>query len=294
MEKQRVDILLVKQGLFDSREQAKRAVMAGEILGKNNERLDKPGEKIPVTTTLHMKGHKMPYVSRGGLKLAKALKVFGISVKDKTVLDIGSSTGGFTDVMLQNGAKLSYALDVGTNQLVWQLREDPRVVVMEQTNFRYSKLADFDHGQPEFASIDVSFISLRLILPPLAKILIPGGEVVALIKPQFEAGKEKVGKHGIIKDHAVHREVLEDVLSFARFACAADFLYFSLKVFYCFVVVGLFHFITALIVSAFMVEAVQYPRQFLSCYFFSQRLATQIIDCPVIRYTLNFRMLLPE
>ena len=216
MEKQRVDILLVKQGLFDSREQAKRAVMAGEILGKNNERLDKPGEKIPVTTTLHMKGHKMPYVSRGGLKLAKALKVFGISVKDKTVLDIGSSTGGFTDVMLQNGAKLSYALDVGTNQLVWQLREDPRVVVMEQTNFRYSKLADFDHGQPEFASIDVSFISLRLILPPLAKILIPGGEVVALIKPQFEAGKEKVGKHGIIKDHAVHREVLEDVLSFAR------------------------------------------------------------------------------
>lgn len=216
MEKQRVDVLLVKQGLFDSREQAKRAVMAGEILGKNNERLDKPGEKIPVTTTLHMKGHKMPYVSRGGLKLAKALKAFHIDVSGKTVLDIGSSTGGFTDVMLQNGAKLSYALDVGTNQLVWQLREDPRVVVMEQTNFRYSKLADFTHGQPEFASIDVSFISLKMILPPLAGILIPGGEVVALIKPQFEAGREHVGKHGIIKDHAVHRAVLENVLSFAR------------------------------------------------------------------------------
>lgn len=216
MEKQRVDVLLVKQGLFDSREQAKRAVMAGEILGKNNERLDKPGEKIPVTTTLHMKGHKMPYVSRGGLKLAKALKVFNIDVTGKTVLDIGSSTGGFTDVMLQNGAKLSYALDVGTNQLVWQLREDPRVVVMEQTNFRYSKLADFTHGQPEFASIDVSFISLKMILPPLAGILVPGGEVVALIKPQFEAGREHVGKHGIIKDHAVHREVLENVLTFAR------------------------------------------------------------------------------
>lgn len=215
MEKERVDILLVKQGLFDSREQAKRAVMAGEILGKNNERLDKPGEKIPVTTTLHMKGHKMPYVSRGGLKLAKALKVFDISVQDKVVLDIGSSTGGFTDVMLQNGAKLSYALDVGTNQLVWQLREDPRVVVMEQTNFRYSKLEDFTSGQPEFASIDVSFISLELILPPLAKILRSGGEVVALIKPQFEAGKEKVGKHGIVKDHAVHKEVLEKVLDFA-------------------------------------------------------------------------------
>ncbi|MEE6647171.1 TlyA family RNA methyltransferase [Limosilactobacillus pontis] len=216
MKKERVDVLLVQQGLFDSREQAKRSVMAGEILGKNNERLDKPGQKIPVTTTLHMKGHKMPYVSRGGLKLAKALKVFDISVADKTVLDIGSSTGGFTDVMLQNGAKLSYALDVGTNQLVWQLREDPRVVVMEQTNFRYSTLDDFTHGQPEFASIDVSFISLRLILPPLAQILKLGGSVVALIKPQFEAGKEHVGKHGIVRDHAVHRAVLEEVLQFAN------------------------------------------------------------------------------
>src|SRR5699024_11301081 len=126
MEKQRVYILLIKQGLFDSREQAKRAVMAGEILGKNNERLDKPGEKIPVTTTLHMKGHKMPYVSRGGLKLAKALKAFQISVTDKVVLDIGSSTGGFTDVMLQNGERLSYAWDVGTNQLVRQIRENSR------------------------------------------------------------------------------------------------------------------------------------------------------------------------
>ena len=204
IEKERVDILLVKQGLFDSREQAKRAVMAGEILGKNNERLDKPGQKIPVTTTLHMKGKKMPYVSRGGLKLAKALKVFDISVKDKVVLDIGSSTGGFTDVMLQNGAKLSYALDVGTNQ-----------VVMEQTNFRYSKLADFTHGQPEFASIDVSFISLSLILPPLAQILKMGGSVVALIKPQFEAGKVHVGKHGIVRDRKVHEEVLQHVLGFA-------------------------------------------------------------------------------
>lgn len=216
MKKERVDVLLVQQGLFDSREQAKRSVMAGEILGKNNERLDKPGQKIPVTTTLHMKGKKMPYVSRGGLKLAKALKVFKIDVSGKIVLDIGSSTGGFTDVMLQNGAKLSYALDVGTNQLVWQLREDPRVVVMEQTNFRYSKLADFTHGQPEFASIDVSFISLRLILPPLAKILPLGGEVAALIKPQFEAGKEHVGKHGIVRDHNVHKEVLEEVLAFAN------------------------------------------------------------------------------
>ncbi|GAY72914.1 RNA binding methyltransferase FtsJ like [Lentilactobacillus kosonis] len=181
MEKQRVDVLLVEQGLFDTREQAKRAVMAGEVLGKNEERLDKPGVKIPVDTELHIKGTPMPYVSRGGLKLEKALKVFNISVQDKVVLDIGSSTGGFTDVMLQNGAKLSYALDVGSNQLVWKLRQDPRVVVMEHTNFRYSKVADFTEGQPEFSSIDVSFISLKLILPTLKDIIVPDGQVVALI-----------------------------------------------------------------------------------------------------------------
>ncbi|MBV0929920.1 TlyA family RNA methyltransferase [Lentilactobacillus sp. IMAU92037] len=215
MEKQRVDVLLVTQGLFDTREKAKRAVMAGEILGDNEERLDKPGTKIPVGTELHLKGKPMPYVSRGGLKLAKALDVFNIDVKGLTVLDIGSSTGGFTDVMLQNGAKLSYALDVGSNQLVWKLREDPRVVVMEHTNFRYSKPADFTHGQPQFASIDVSFISLELILPVLKTILVPDGQVVALIKPQFEAGKSNVGKHGIVRDPTVHKMVLKKILNFA-------------------------------------------------------------------------------
>ncbi|GAK46935.1 hemolysin A [Secundilactobacillus oryzae JCM 18671] len=215
MEKQRVDVLLVEQGLFDTREQAKRAVMAGEVLGKNEERLDKPGVKIPVDTELHIKGHVMPYVSRGGLKLEKALNAFHIDVTDKVVLDIGSSTGGFTDVMLQNGAKRSYALDVGSNQLVWKLRQDERVVVMEHTNFRYSKVADFTEGQPEFASIDVSFISLSLILPPLKEILVPGGEVVALIKPQFEAGRENVGKHGIVKDVKVHRQVIEKIVNLA-------------------------------------------------------------------------------
>ncbi|WP_283678215.1 TlyA family RNA methyltransferase [Lentilactobacillus sp. Marseille-Q4993] len=215
MEKKRVDVLLVEQGLFDTREKAKRSVMAGEILGDNEERLDKPGVKIPVNTELHIKGKPMPYVSRGGYKLAKALDVFNVSVKDKVVLDIGSSTGGFTDVMLQNGAKLSYALDVGSNQLVWKLRKDPRVVVMEHTNFRYSKLADFEHGQPEFASIDVSFISLKLILPALKNIIAKNGKVVALIKPQFEAGKENVGKHGIIHDPKVHANVLKTVLDFA-------------------------------------------------------------------------------
>ncbi|MHA8262917.1 TlyA family RNA methyltransferase [Lactobacillaceae bacterium Melli_B3] len=215
MEKQRVDILLVAQGLFDSREKAKRAIMAGEILGKNEERLDKPGERIPIDTKLHLKGKALPYVSRGGLKLEKALRVFNIDVVGLTVLDIGSSTGGFTDVMLQSGAKQSYALDVGSNQLVWKLRNDPRVIVMEHTNFRYSKPEDFTEGQPDFASIDVSFISLHLILPPLKSILKQGGEVVALVKPQFEAGRENVGKHGIVRDHQVHVDVLNDIVQFA-------------------------------------------------------------------------------
>ena len=211
IEKERVDILLVQQGLFQSREQAKRAVMAGQILGNNEERLDKAGEKIPVTTELHFKGEQLKYVSRGGLKLEKALNDFDITVENKTVLDIGSSTGGFTDVSLQNGAKLVYALDVGTNQLAWKLRNDDRVKVMENTNFRYSKLADFKYGQPEFATIDVSFISLGLILPALANIITMSGNVVALIKPQFEAGRENVGKNGIIKDTAVHKQVLQKV-----------------------------------------------------------------------------------
>lgn len=215
MKKERVDVLLVKQGLFSTREQAKRAVMAGEILGENEERLDKPGMKISVDTELHFKGTKMPYVSRGGLKLKKALKVFKVDAKNKTMLDIGSSTGGFTDVALQKGAKLSYALDVGTNQLAWKLRQDDRVVVMENTNFRYSKLEDFTKGQPDLATIDVSFISLQLILPTLHEIIQNNGDVIALIKPQFEAGKEKVGKHGIVRDPKVHLEVLNKIISFA-------------------------------------------------------------------------------
>lgn len=215
MKKERIDVLLVQQGLFETREQAKRAVMAGEILGENEERLDKPGMKIDPETKLHFKGTKMPYVSRGGLKLEKALKVFKLPIKDKIVLDIGSSTGGFTDVALQKGAKLSYALDVGTNQLAWKLRQDPRVVVMENTNFRYSQLADFTAGQPDFATIDVSFISLKLILPNLKTILKDDGYVVALIKPQFEAGRENVGKNGIVRDPKIHQAVLADILSFA-------------------------------------------------------------------------------
>ncbi|MBM7616475.1 23S rRNA (cytidine1920-2'-O)/16S rRNA (cytidine1409-2'-O)-methyltransferase [Weissella uvarum] len=216
VEKERVDVLAVQQGLFTSREQAKRAIMAGEILGENEQRMDKAGEKIPVTVDLHLKGAPMPYVSRGGFKLAKAIEIFGLDFKDKIVLDIGSSTGGFTDVALQNGAKKVYALDVGTNQLVWKLRSDERVIVMENTNFRYAKKDDFTAGQPEIATIDVSFISLNLILPPLSEILTAGGHVATLIKPQFEAGRELVGKHGIVKDAKTHLSVIEQVMQFAK------------------------------------------------------------------------------
>jgi len=215
MKKKRVADLLVEQGLYTSLDDAKRAVMAGEILGKNEERLDKPGSMIPADTELHLKGHPLPYVSRGGFKLAKALTSFDIDVTDRVVLDIGSSTGGFTDVMLQNGAQLSYALDVGSNQLVWKLRQDPRVIVMEHTNFRYSKLSDFTKGQPTFASIDVSFISLKMILPPLKGILATDGDVVALIKPQFEADRDDVGSHGIVRDRAVHTHVVQMIIDFA-------------------------------------------------------------------------------
>lgn len=215
MKKERVDVLAVQQGLFETREKAKRGIMAGLVYTDKHERLDKPGEKIAGETVLEIKGQKLPYVSRGGLKLAKAIDIFGLDFHDKIVLDIGSSTGGFTDVALQNGAKLSYALDVGYNQLAWKIRQDERVVVMERTNFRYSKPEDFLQGLPEMATIDVSFISLKLMLPPLHAILVDQGEVMALIKPQFEAGREFVGKNGIIRDAKVHQQVIENIIAFA-------------------------------------------------------------------------------
>ncbi|MGX7195606.1 TlyA family RNA methyltransferase [Enterococcus olivae] len=216
MKKERVDVLAFQQGLFETREQAKRGVMAGLVyVEKNNERLDKPGEKIPVETALKVKGQKLPYVSRGGLKLEKALKIFELTLQNKIVLDIGASTGGFTDVALQNGAVRSYALDVGYNQLAWKIRQDPRVTVMERTNFRYCQPTDFTEGVPEAATIDVSFISLKLMLPPLHAILADRGDVMALIKPQFEAGREFVGKNGIVRDPKTHQAVLEDILQFA-------------------------------------------------------------------------------
>lgn len=216
MAKERVDVLAYKQGLFETREQAKRGVMAGLVVATiNGQRFDKPGEKIDSDTELKLKGEKLKYVSRGGLKLEKALEVFDLSVADLVTLDIGASTGGFTDVMLQAGAKQVYAVDVGTNQLVWKLRQDPRVISMEQYNFRYAQLLDFTEGQPSFASIDVSFISLGLILPALHGILADGGQVVALVKPQFEAGREQIGKNGIVKDPAIHQRVLQEVTALA-------------------------------------------------------------------------------
>jgi 23S rRNA (cytidine1920-2'-O)/16S rRNA (cytidine1409-2'-O)-methyltransferase len=214
MKKQRLDILLVERGLIDTREKAKRAVMAGLVFSKEN-RLDKPGEKVSEDIPLIIKGNVLPYVSRGGLKLEKALKFFDVDVKDKILLDIGSSTGGFTDCALQNGAKMSYALDVGYNQLAWKLRQDERVVVMERTNFRYVTPADLSGEMPNFATIDVSFISLSLILPVLRTLLVPNSDVVALIKPQFEAGREQVGKKGIVRDKKVHEQVIEKIINLA-------------------------------------------------------------------------------
>ncbi|MGZ9782172.1 TlyA family RNA methyltransferase [Bacillus pseudomycoides] len=214
VKKERVDVLLVERGLIETREKAKRAVMAGLVYA-NEMRLDKPGEKIPQDTPITVKGQVMPYVSRGGYKLEKALETFHLDLQDKIMLDIGSSTGGFTDCALQNGAKLSYALDVGYNQLAWKLRQDERVVVMERTNFRYVTPADLERGLPQFASIDVSFISLKLILPVLKTILTPTGDVAALIKPQFEAGREQVGKKGIVRDRKVHEAVVEMIVDFA-------------------------------------------------------------------------------
>lgn len=214
IKKERIDVLLVEQGLAETREKAKRAIMAGLVYA-NEERLDKPGEKIPADTILTVKGKVMPYVSRGGLKLEKAIKEFQIDLQDRVMLDIGSSTGGFTDCGLQNGVKMSYALDVGYNQLAWKLRQDERVVVMERTNFRYVTPADLVGEMPNFASIDVSFISLTLILPVLKTLLVSNSEVVALIKPQFEAGKDQVGKKGIVRDSKVHKQVIEKIVDFS-------------------------------------------------------------------------------
>jgi len=215
MAKIRLDVLLVERNLLETREKAKRAIMAG-IVFSGQERLDKPGMKVEADLPLEVKGKVIPYVGRGGLKLEKALESFDISTADRIMIDVGSSTGGFTDCALQNGAKLCYAVDVGYNQLDWKLRSDDRVVVMERTNFRYATPDMFTKGMPNLATIDVSFISLKLILPALSPILTANSDVVALIKPQFEAGRDQVGKKGIVRDARVHQEVVEHILAFAK------------------------------------------------------------------------------
>ena len=212
--KERLDVLLVKRGLAVSREKAKAVIMAGNVY-VDNQKEDKAGTMFQDTVKIEVRGNTLKYVSRGGLKLEKAMTHFGVTLKDKVCMDVGSSTGGFTDCMLQNGAVKVFAIDVGHGQLDWKLRNDERVVCMEKTNIRYVVPEDLQE-QADFSSIDVSFISLTKILPAVYRILNTGGEVVALIKPQFEAGREKVGKKGVVRDPAVHREVIEMVTAYAQ------------------------------------------------------------------------------
>ena len=214
MPKIRLDQLLVDRGLAQSRERAKRRIMAGEVL-VDEQKIDKAGTMVKPEAKIRLLGDDLPYVSRGGLKLEKAMKTFGVALTGKVAADIGASTGGFTDCMLQNGATKVYAIDVGYGQLAWKLRTDPRVVNMERTNIRNVTRADLE-TPVDFASIDVAFISLEKVLPVAKELLTDAGEIVALIKPQFEAGRALVGKHGVVRDPAVHESVIERIVTFAR------------------------------------------------------------------------------
>ena len=214
MAKVRLDVYLVENNMTESRERAKALIMAGQVFVKN-QKCDKAGMMIDENEKeIEIRGEKLKYVSRGGLKLEKAMKEFPISLSDKTAMDIGASTGGFTDCMLQNDAKKVFAVDVGYGQFAWKLRQDERVVNMERTNIRYVTPDDIG-TELDFASIDVSFISLKLVLPVAYNLLADGGEIVALIKPQFEAGKGQVGKKGVVRDKKIHLEVVRTVLDFA-------------------------------------------------------------------------------
>ncbi|MBW7573749.1 TlyA family RNA methyltransferase [Caproiciproducens faecalis] len=212
IEKKRLDCLLFDRGLAESREKAKAMIMMGNVY-IDNQKSDKPGTMLPVDTEIEIRGETMPYVSRGGLKLEKAMAVFPIELKDKITMDIGASTGGFTDCMLQNGAKKVYSIDVGYGQLAWKLRTDPKVVNLERTNVRYIT-QDQVPDEIDFFSVDVSFISLCLVLPVARNFMAESAQAVCLIKPQFEAGREKVGKKGVVRDPAVHREVIDKIVRF--------------------------------------------------------------------------------
>lgn len=212
--KKRLDVALFEAGLAESRERAKTSIMAG-IVYVNNQKEDKPGTQVYDTDKLEVRGNALKYVSRGGLKLEKAVDKFGVALDGKTCMDIGASTGGFTDCMLQNGAKKVFSVDVGYGQLAWKLRSDPRVVNMERTNIRYVTLEQI--GSPvDFCSIDVSFISLTLVLPVAYNLLAPEGELVCLIKPQFEAGKGMVGKKGVVRDPKIHEAVIFKITEFLK------------------------------------------------------------------------------
>ncbi|MBP3628204.1 MAG: TlyA family RNA methyltransferase [Anaerotignum sp.] len=214
VEKERLDVLLVQLGLANSRELAKAYIMAGNVY-VDGQKEDKAGTKVAVNANIEVKGGQMKYVSRGGYKLEKAINEFGVQLEGKICLDIGASTGGFTDCMLQNGASKVYAIDVGYGQFAWKLRNDERVVCLEKTNVRYVTHEQVpDEG--DFASIDVSFISLTKVLPAVLGVLGPDGQLVCLIKPQFEAGREKVGKKGVVRDINVHREVIEMIVNYLR------------------------------------------------------------------------------
>ncbi|MCX7714485.1 MAG: TlyA family RNA methyltransferase [Clostridia bacterium] len=214
-DKVRLDVFLTEKKLASSRERAKALIMAGQIF-IDNQKCDKAGLLVdPENTAVEIRGNTLKYVSRGGLKLEKAISAFSISLEGKVAMDIGASTGGFTDCMLQNGARKVFAVDVGYGQLAWSLRNDERVVNMERTNIRYVTPEDI-REQVDFISIDVSFISLQLVLPVAKSLLCEDGEIVALIKPQFEAGREQVGKKGVVKDRNVHFGVIKKVLAFAE------------------------------------------------------------------------------
>ncbi len=212
--KTRLDVLLVERGLQESRQKAQATIMSGLVFA-DGRRVDKPGAAVSNDAEIEIRGNTLQYVSRGGLKLEKAMASFPITLAGAVCGDIGASTGGFTDCMLQNGAAKVYAVDVGYGQLAWKLRSDERVVCLERTNARYLSREQIPE-ELDFASVDVSFISLKLILPPLCALMKAGGHAAALIKPQFEAGREKVGKKGVVRDPAVHREVLEQFLEHAR------------------------------------------------------------------------------
>ena len=210
MEKIRLDVLMVEKGLAQSRERAKAMIMAGQVY-IDNQKCDKAGLSVPSDTEIEVRGETLKYVSRGGLKLEKAMQEFPVTLTGKITMDIGASTGGFTDCMLQNGASKVYAVDVGYGQLAWKLRTDERVVNLERTNIRYVTKEQVP-DTIDFASIDVSFISLKLVLPVAKELLSDNGEIVALIKPQFEAGREQVGKKGVVRDISVHKQVIKNVL----------------------------------------------------------------------------------